>query len=236
MKMDMESTVANDSSENGRIKIYKFRPLGNEIDYYRLKEILTTGKFWCSKFSELNDPMEGTFTSDDASIIDTIFSKKNNYRICSFSGEKALLVPSMWGYYANGFKGVAIEIEIFPTEVKQITYGKNILHPKGKDYITVEKILTKKLSSWKHECEYRFLEKTNASENKIGKIAAIYFGNPYGNARNRNYIANSSASIKSYNRFKEKIFETIRTLNDLKAYSVKIKDSMVIPKLIQKTL
>lgn len=44
------------------MKIYKFRPLTEELDYWRLKNILETKKFWCSNFWELNDPMEEIFS------------------------------------------------------------------------------------------------------------------------------------------------------------------------------
>jgi|GEM_PF-5983772 hypothetical protein len=43
------------------MKLYKFRPLGSCLDLERAQEILAQGKFWCSPFWELNDPMEGVY-------------------------------------------------------------------------------------------------------------------------------------------------------------------------------
>lgn len=158
-----------------KVKLYKFRPLSNNRDFKRLKSILKTGKFWCSKFSELNDPMEGAFTALNASnvseIIDSIYNEKERYKICSFSNEEAFSDPVMWGYYANGFRGVVIEIEVCSTEVKQIEYVDEIssfevLNPDMK----VKKILTTKLSPWKHECEYRFLKKAIVIRLKLEKL------------------------------------------------------------------
>ncbi len=40
------------------MKLYKFRPLANQNEFSRAKQILETGCFWCSQFSELNDPIE----------------------------------------------------------------------------------------------------------------------------------------------------------------------------------
>ena len=45
------------------MKVYKFRKLTNESDLDRLKGILETGNFWCSNFWDLNDPMEGVFST-----------------------------------------------------------------------------------------------------------------------------------------------------------------------------
>ena len=106
--------------ESLKMKLYKFRPLANDRDRDYLKEILETRKFHCSKFQDLNDPMEGIYyAADRANIIDLIFKAKARYKICSFSNEEAFSKPIMWGYYANGFRGVAVEIEVSEKEVKK---------------------------------------------------------------------------------------------------------------------
>ena len=46
-----------------KMKLYKFRSLGSEADYDRIIGIIENG-FWCSKFSDLNDVMEGVFYSE----------------------------------------------------------------------------------------------------------------------------------------------------------------------------
>lgn len=102
------------------MKLYKFRPLAKEEDFQRAKSIIETGCFWCSRFSELNDPMEGVFCTANHKIIDDAYKQKVSYRICSFSAEAAFENPCMWGYYANGFKGIAIEIEVSDEAKKMI--------------------------------------------------------------------------------------------------------------------
>jgi hypothetical protein len=172
------------------VKLYKFRPLANDTDFDRLKSILDTGEFWCSKFSGLNDPMEGAFTllnrPNASKIIDSIYDEKESYKICSFSGEGAFSNPLMWGYYANGFRGVAIEIEIDKNEVKQIEYVDEIpsLEKLKLNNLTAEKILTTKLSPWSHECEFRYLKKDFDNLLKIGRITALFYGDPYERAKN----------------------------------------------------
>ena len=43
------------------LKLYKFRSLGEPNSVNRVVGILRTKKFWCSKFWDMNDPMEGVF-------------------------------------------------------------------------------------------------------------------------------------------------------------------------------
>ena len=212
-----------------KVKLYKFRPLANKQDFKRLKSILKTGKFWCSKFSELNDPMEGSFTASNAEIIDSIYNEKEIYKICSFSNEEAFSNPIMWGHYANGFKGVVIEVEISSAKVKRIEYVDEIPSLEAFDpQEKVEKILTTKLLPWKHECEYRFLERGNTNRIKIGKITALGFGDPYERARNKENIVRNSSVLKEYLELKNEILEIVK---DLEVYSVKIENCKVVKKI-----
>ena len=109
------------------MKLYKFRSLTNQGEFERARAIVESGRFWCSKFSELNDPMEGIFsTSMSQTETDVAYNQKSMFKICSFSKEKALSNPIMWGYYASGFKGIAIEIEVNEEEVQKVRYVINI--------------------------------------------------------------------------------------------------------------
>jgi len=213
--------------ESLKVKLYKFRPLADDQDFERLKEILETGKFYCSKFQDLNDPMEGVYrflnyTENRAGLIDLIFGEKARYKICSFSNEKAFSNPIMWGYYANGFRGVAVEIEVREKEVKKIKYVDDIPGFKGENLNDeAVKILTTKLSPWGHECEYRFLKKSYDNQHKIGNITALYFGDPYEKAHNRNNIVENSKNIRDYLEFKKGILNITKE-KELNVYSVKL--------------
>ncbi len=227
------------------MKLYKFRPLATEQDFDRLKSILKTGEFWFSKFSNLNDPMEGSFTVLDhprpSEIIDLIYNEKECYKICSFSNKRAFSKPIMWGYYANGFKGVAIEIEIKKAEIKQINYVKNIPTVKTSDPdCEARRILTKKLWHWKHEGEYRVLTKAKDDNDKvkIGKITALYFGDPYERADNQSKIIENSDILRKYINFKDGILKFLQESQDTKIpkiCSVKInEDGKVIEQIMAK--
>jgi hypothetical protein len=215
------------------VKLYKFRPLANKNDFKYLKDILETGEFWCSKFQDLNDPMEGiyrflNYTENRAGLIDLIFVEKARYKICSFSHEKAFSNPVMWGYYANGFRGVAVEVEVGIEEVKKIKYvDKSPGFKRGNTNDVAVKILTTKLSLWRHEYEYRFLRHSEMNKIIIGKITALYFGDPYGNAHNRKNIVEDSKNIRDYLKYKKAILNITRE-KKIAARSVTIDNDKVI--------
>ncbi|MDD4894188.1 MAG: hypothetical protein PHW54_02615 [Candidatus Omnitrophica bacterium] len=224
------------------MKLYKFRSLtgterdidsNRDSDFKRAKMILENGEFWCSKFSELNDPMEGVFYGSK-DLIDTIYTKKLQYKICSFSAKRALEKPYMWGYYANGFKGMAIEIEVDSGDVEEINYSNKIPSVdhlrsvcKTDDEVIV-KIITIKSSPWKREAEYRFLIKDEKKYHKIGEITKVYFGNPYGGVDNKESIYKNNPSLLCYDKFKKYLIRLANERN-ISCYSIKIKDGKVLP-------
>ena len=182
------------------IKLLKFRSLANKKDFERVKEIIDTGKFWCSKLWNLNDPMEGIYRNRffDNVDISNMFDEKNNHVICSFSSKEAINNPLLWGYYANGFKGVAIEVDreeyddIFP-----ITYSS--VDDFGKDIFNVNDILTRKFDCWTHEKEFRFLKQTNKEgAYLIGRISRVFFGNPYAKINNKKNVEDNSHTLRKY--------------------------------------
>jgi hypothetical protein len=158
-------------------------------------------------------------------LINSIFHEKESYKICSFSDEKAFSNPIMWGYYANGFRGVAVEIEVNRDEVKKMEYVDEIpcfegVNPNDE----AVKILTTKLSPWKHEYEYRFLKQNEQNEIKIGNISALYFGDPYEKAKNKEDIIQNSVAITQYRTFKDDILKSMKGIN---THSIKIENCQV---------
>jgi hypothetical protein len=93
------------------ITLYKFRSLTTEKELKRLKDIIKTGEFWCSEFSKLNDPMEGVFKAN-LSEVSAIYKNKQEYKICSFSSDESLDSSLMWGHYANGLKGLQLQLKL----------------------------------------------------------------------------------------------------------------------------
>lgn len=219
------------------IKLYKFKPLGNGIDYCRVRDVLETRKFWCPKFSELNDPMEGVFRTTNKKLVEKIYNAKNKFRICSFSDSKAFVNPIMWGYYANGFKGLAIEIELnigSGSDIFRVNYSNDIskVTSRSKTYTRdIIEILTTKLKPWEHEGEYRFLKEQEDinlyREYSIGKISGVYFGNPYGNLVNSNSIIANNQNLIKYNNLKTQLIAFAR-LKHIKTGQVEVKNGKVL--------
>lgn len=184
------------------MKLVKFRMLGDSQSYCRAKTILQTGEFWCSKFWELNDPMEGVYVFSDCcrNIIHEVFSDKARRVICSFSGPEAFKDPTMWGYYANGFKGIAIELDVPDDMVRKMTYVPSVPNCESMhEFVFAEKILTTKLDRWEHEDEYRFLGYSDKTCSKrIGRITAVHFGNPYGTTINYAHVKERSKELRTF--------------------------------------
>lgn len=169
------------------MKLYKFRSLGSCTDLERTQAIVESGKFWCSRFWELNDPMEGVywFNQDtlSESFIRKLYDAKSDHALCSFSGPKAFEHPLMWGYYANGFKGVAIEIEADEDQpnLEKMRYTSDVttITQEQDTSDAARRILTTKLCCWSHEHEYRYLHEGGHGLQPIGRITAVYCGTPY---------------------------------------------------------
>lgn len=189
----------------GKIKLYKFRELTTCRHFDRTIDILEKNEFYCPKFYEMNDPMEGVYISTDRSKIDENFDEKDSKRICSFSNKKGFENLAMWGYYTNGFKGIAIEIDVNEEDVNEVKYRCNV--PITND---IEKILTTKLKCWEHESEYRFISNDGAEYQKIGKITKVYFGLPYENLTNSKNIVSKNQKIQEYKKLKDKLKEFLQ--------------------------
>ncbi len=133
----------------------------------------------------------------------------------------------MWGYYANGFKGIAIEINVDENAVKEIKYLDKISDvadlAQGSDDAKAKELLARKLRAWEHEHEYRFLGTSGHEDCEIGKITAVYFGNPYGGIykKNQEEIYNHSEALRCYNCHKSALIQ-VANRSDIKCASVKI--------------
>lgn len=147
--------------------MYKYRAL-EPWEY--LLDVLVNDRLYAATFETLNDPMEGMFTysKDQVSpgFIREMVEKQSQLRICSLSNTYKSTV--MWSYYADAHKGVILGVEIDENhknviEVAKVTYAKNISFKgySGSDpEIDARKILSKKLSAWKHEMEVRVFSRS----------------------------------------------------------------------------
>ena len=181
------------------MKLYKFRPLGENKHLERIKDIINSG-FYCCDFLSFNDMNEGVF-SVNVHNVNIDVSKKKKYRICSFSGISALNNQLMWGHYANTGMGIVIEIEVSDChEIKQVRYSNVTTNLNS-----IEAVLTRKSEDWQYEDEFRYLSKNTDEKVKIGKITKIYFGMPYKNLINYDDIKKKHSKLKKYLELKEEL-------------------------------
>lgn len=184
------------------MKLYKFRALGTDKDFDRVKDIIEHG-FYCNDILGFNDMNEGVYTNNLQNQ-GVNLSEKKQYKICSFSGIKALHSELMWGHYANTGRGIVIEVSVKNSHsIEEVNYDTN------ENLNTIKEILTNKSKEWVYEDEYRYLSTDELLDNKvkIGKITTVHFGTPYENLLNYQEIKREHKDLQKYHDLKEKLKE-----------------------------
>ena len=95
--------------------LYKYKSLEN---LWHILDIVVNTRLYCSSWKELNDPLEGRYeiylgkkSKKLQSIMEVKIEKaRDNLKIASLSKDVTNFL--MWSHYANGHKGVAIEVDI----------------------------------------------------------------------------------------------------------------------------
>ena len=208
--------------------LLKFMSL-NKDNIGRIKEMILNKEIRCSQLWRLNDAMEGVFKisvdelnkvdENGKTKVDKIYGEKDKYFTCSFAHPKLLESPLLWGYYANGFKGIAIEIELNNNDKEsfhKVNYCDDFklfdddlpLNKKPKHEKIIE-IITTKLECWGHEKEYRYIKKLDSqTTEKVYcdvKIKKIYIGYPYRNTANCDQITGNSDDLKEYHKCRKEL-------------------------------
>lgn len=173
------------------MKLYKFRPLNN---LERLIDIVIQERLYCAPFDKLNDPNEGIYLGTHhvpgwliGGCGTTIVQAKSasglrNYeqlsRVCSLSASFSDL--RLWSHYADGHKGVAVEIDFtgYETDLYPVEYIAAL--PQHPDYTVLgspfpEQILTKKTTHWAYESELRLLQ-AEPYYSIEGRVTAVLLG------------------------------------------------------------
>jgi hypothetical protein len=163
-------------------RLYRFRPLE---PFDRIADILLKKRFYAAQFRELNDPMEGMFEAPQVrpTIVKRIRRDARQWRVCCFS--LTADNPCLWAYYADGFKGICIEIEVqmtgAPFHWDQVDYkpAVQLVQANDADFnrIFPQNTLRWKAEQWEHEREVRkCTTKQYVPFGKEIKITRILFG------------------------------------------------------------
>lgn len=145
---------------------YKFRsPAAIEFAL----DIVLNERLHCADWRELNDPVEGIFAysygpgeEESASrLVRAIGKSKSVYRVCSLS--RSFQSHLLWAHYADGFHGLAIEVElpdndpdVRPVRYRGVFDMLNIAEVSVPDH-TARRILFSKYDEWEYEDEIRIL-------------------------------------------------------------------------------
>ena len=148
------------------MKLYKYKSLENLAYFF---DIIVKKQLYGATIKELNDPMEGYFTSDNFKDDDwkRIQNLKRSVRLCSLSKNRdnALL----WAHYANEHKGCCIEVEITDNvswKCIEVNYCSSF--PKLQSGITddeaIDMLFSTKSDYWSYENEVRFVKRLPLSK------------------------------------------------------------------------
>lgn len=175
-----------------KMVLYKYK----SVEY--IEDIIHNRRLFCSKFDNLNDPMEWAFTSNEnRDEIKKLINEtdKESWRICCLS--KSEQYGLMWSMYGDSHRGVCIEVEVDLDDVAgekvshineyksaQWIWGdiKYCLSPDNLqkiERVDVARVLWTKSKQWEHEQEVRFvrcLDKKDATVYLPVKVKTIFLG------------------------------------------------------------
>ena len=174
------------------LKLYKFRSLEN---FKYTADILLNQRLHCATIDSLNDPFEGLFyhifrlpygagrygigVMGGKRIKKQSHINQHNYlgthNICSLSANMSDV--RLWSYYADGHKGIAIELEISEDEEKlhKVQYNDQVKETPVSLLTRGSDILKTKTRHWEHEQEYRIITE-DTFYSVEGAIKAVYTG------------------------------------------------------------
>jgi Protein of unknown function (DUF2971) len=177
------------------VYLYRYRSICSAERLARELEAIEERYSWCSNFSELNDPMEGSYELSlrvqkhpkIEVIKQKIFDDKMGVGICSFSETNDHSL--MWAHYADQFRGICIEYDFqhllktlnHSHEFARVSYDERV-YKVGKrnadESDLAKKILATKSDRWLYEREWRLFSPTKEKLHQGAKaISRVYFGN-----------------------------------------------------------
>jgi hypothetical protein len=146
------------------MKLYKYKSLQN---LWHVLDIIVNQRVYCAKWNELNDPLEGRYevylgtksSSIQEIMVDRIEKAKNKHRVASLSADLKNFL--LWSHYADGHKGIALEIDI-PENHKdliKVFYSpfSSVFTEKIQTQEDMRHLFNGKGEEWAYEQEYRIV-------------------------------------------------------------------------------
>lgn len=154
--------------------LYKYRSLALENFKYNL-DILVNQRLYATTYDNMNDPMEGKYTSVQDLSSEIISAFENHHKNIKFSSlSKVKDNPLMWAHYANGARGIVIGLELKNGAERHDVKYNGLYHLLENKDITKEKaksVLCYKNEFWEYEKEVRvFVEKSNYVDVNVKQV------------------------------------------------------------------
>jgi hypothetical protein len=150
------------------MKLYKYRSLSN---LWHTLDIIINKRLFCAHWLTLNDPLEGRYEiylgdkgqRDEALMLDRIERARDSYRIASLSATATNFL--LWSHYADGHKGVVVEMEI-PSDhpsMTEVFYSpfSSVFSNAGQIEEDMMHLFNGKSKEWEYEKEYRIITDCN---------------------------------------------------------------------------
>lgn len=162
--------------------LYKYKSLEN---IWHVLDMVINQRLYCCSWQELNDPLEGRYEiylGKKSKKIESIMQgrieeARNALRIASLSKDVTNFL--MWSHYANGHKGIAVEVEISEDDpgLYEVTYSpfSSVFTEKEQTGLNMQHLFSAKTEEWTYEEEYRVI--TSNKHFKLSEpVKRIYLG------------------------------------------------------------
>jgi hypothetical protein len=147
------------------MKAYKFRSVDN---LHLVVDILFNKRLYCCRADQLNDIREGDLRMGndrgrELLVIeygDAVASHIKELRVCALT--KSFDSHLLWAHYANGYSGVAIEVEVDDADVIPVTYSNDFIYlAEVMESLSADaaarQALARKYNDWSYEGEVRLI-------------------------------------------------------------------------------
>jgi hypothetical protein len=191
-------------------RLYRYRS-SEHVD--RELETIEQAYLFCSAYKDLNDPMEGFYSSTQklknsdkyAVVRSEILFNKRNIGICSFS--EVYNNELMWAHYASDFGGICIAYDLFdllkhmPDDARfvRMYYNEeapNIGLSRTPTDELAKRVLSYKNHRWLYEREWRMFSQQGQVHYRDPQcVARVYIGSRI-DSEQRNHIEKRLAPLK----------------------------------------
>lgn len=157
--------------------LYKYASLDKPQYFF---DTLVNHHLYAGLFSEMNDPMEGTFQTTEklGQDVKDFFSRgKSMLRFCALSPSPYRTL--MWSYYAKEHKGYCLEINVEKFDsnaLVKMNYNNEIPKNIAPNDESIKQLLCRKFTDWAHEEEWRLFVEDGKKYIEDVTIKTIYFG------------------------------------------------------------